>query len=123
MEDAGDNLSVTTFESSSILMVVIDNHLRSPGRLSVLTLIAFYLFFGLITYLMSQVDATQKMDRLVHDNWVRFNQSAPADDLVIVGIDDHSLEKHGRWPWSRLDQSRIVDNLACLLYTSPSPRD
>ncbi len=93
-------------------MVNIDSHLRSPGRLSVLTLIAFYLFFGLITYLMSQADATLKMDRLVHDNWVRVNQSEPASDLIIVGIDDNSLQELGRWPWSRLDQSRIIDNLA-----------
>ena len=112
LEEAGNKLSVTAFERNSIVVVVIDNHLRSPGRLSILTLVAFYLFFGIITYLMSQVDATLKMDRLVHDNWVRFNQSTPASDLVIVGIDDHSLEKHGRWPWSRLDQAKIVDNLA-----------
>lgn len=93
-------------------MAVIDHHLRSPGRLSVLTLVAFYLFFGLVTYLMNQADVTLKMDRLVHDNWVRLNQSEPAKDLVIVGIDDRSLENLGRWPWSRLDQSKIIDNLA-----------
>lgn len=92
--------------------MAIDSHLSSPGRLSILTLIAFYLFFGLITYLMTQADATLKMDRLVHDNWVRINQSAPASDLVIVGIDDNSLQKLGRWPWSRLEQSKIIDNLS-----------
>ena len=93
-------------------MAGIDHHLRSPGRLSVLTLVAFYLFFGLVTYLMNQADVTLKMDRLVHDNWVRLNQSEPARDLVIVGIDDRSLENLGRWPWSRLDQSKIIDNLS-----------
>jgi len=61
---------------------------------------------------MNQADVTLKMDRLVHDNWVRLNQSEPAKDLVIVGIDDRSLENLGRWPWSRLDQSKIIDNLA-----------
>lgn len=93
-------------------MAGIDNHLSSPGRLSIVTLVAFYLFFGVITYLMKQADVTLKMDRLVHDNWVRFNQSKPSDDLVIVGIDDRSLEKLGRWPWSRLDQAKIIDNLS-----------
>jgi len=61
---------------------------------------------------MNQADVTLKMDRLIHDNWVRFNQSMPSDDLVIVGIDDRSLQQLGRWPWSRLDQSKIIDNLA-----------
>ena len=93
-------------------MAGIDTHLSGPGRLSIATLIAFYLFFGFITFLMEQADMTLKMDRLVHDNWVRFNQSAPADDLVIVGIDDTSLQRIGRWPWSREDQSQIIDNLA-----------
>ena len=35
---------------------------------------------------------------------------------VIVDIDEKSLREIGQWPWPRTV-------LACLLYTSPSPRD
>lgn len=76
------------------------------------TLIIFYLFFGLLTWLMSHFEVTLKMDRLIHDSWVRLNQSEPAKDIVIVGIDARSVAEHGRWPWPRDDQAKIIDNLS-----------
>ncbi len=84
---------------------------RRRGRLGYWTLIAFYLFFGVLTWLMSSAEVTLKMDRLIHDNWVRLGQSEPRDDIVIVGIDANSVKTNGRWPWSRNDQALIIDNL------------
>jgi len=71
----------------------------------------FYLFFGLLAWLMNHFDVTLKMDRLIHDSWVRLNQSTPEDNIVIVGIDAYSVVEHGRWPWPRSDQATIIDNL------------
>lgn len=93
-------------------MAVIGDEVRRRGRLGYWTLIVFYLFFGLLTWLMSHFEVTLKMDRLIHDNWVRLNQSEPAKDIVIVGIDARSVAGHGRWPWSRNDQAVIIDNLS-----------
>jgi len=36
----------------------------------------------------------------------------PSPDIVIVGIDDASLEKVGRWPWSRTVMARLVERLS-----------
>ena len=33
------------------------------------------------------------------------------DDLVLVPIDDASQQVHGRWPWPRRDQAKLVDAL------------
>lgn len=85
---------------------------RRGGRLGYWTLISFFVFFGVITWLISTSEATLKMDRLIHDNWVRFGQSAPNDEFVIVGIDSNSVRSHGRWPWSRDDQAQIITNLS-----------
>lgn len=93
-------------------MSVSDSDVRRGGRFGYVTLVGFYLFFGLLTFLMHKGEVTLKMDRLIYDNWVRFNQSVPSDEFVIVGIDAKSVSAIGRWPWSRLDQARIVDNLS-----------
>lgn len=93
-------------------MAVSGEDVRRRGRLGYWTLLFFYLFFGLLTWLMNHFDVTLKMDRLIHDNWVRVNQSEPSKDIVIVGIDAHSVAEHGRWPWLRSDQAKIIDNLS-----------
>lgn len=39
--------------------------------------------------------------------------SAPIDDnLALVGIDEHSLDALGRWPWDRNLHARLIDQLA-----------
>lgn len=93
-------------------MAVSNDEVRRRGRLGYWTLIVFYLFFGLLAWLMNQFEVTLKMDRLIHDSWVRIGQSEPEDGIVIVGIDARSVAQHGRWPWSRNDQAKIIDNLS-----------
>jgi len=92
-------------------MAASDVHARREGRLGYWTLIAFYVFFGVLTWLMAKAEVTVKMDRLIYDTWVRLGQSAPSDEFVIVGIDAKSVKENGRWPWSRDDQATIIDNL------------
>ncbi|MEM7257291.1 MAG: CHASE2 domain-containing protein, partial [Pseudomonadota bacterium] len=106
-----------------------DTDAMRRGRFGYWTLIGFYLFFGLLTTLLHRGEVTQKMDRLIYDGWVRIHQSPPPDNLVIVGIDSASVERNGRWPWSRVDQATIIQKLSDsdasiilidILYSEPS---
>ena len=104
---------------------------------TLLSLGAFLLALFLLTALLMWSESTLKVDRLLHDTWVRVNQRDTPKDLVIVGIDPQSLSDYGRWPWPRSLQAELFENLGktnakgfvvdllytCLLYTSPSPRD
>lgn len=36
----------------------------------------------------------------------------PAGDIVIVAIDDESLARVGRWPWSREKIAKLIDNIS-----------
>ncbi len=36
----------------------------------------------------------------------------PSGDVVIVGIDERSVQAEGLWPWSRAKMARLVDRLA-----------
>ena len=92
-------------------MAVSTDEVRRRGRLGYWTLIVFYLFFAVLTWLMDHFEVTLKMDRLIHDSWVRISQSDPGSEIVIVGIDARSVSEHGRWPWSRNDQAKIIEQL------------
>ena len=37
--------------------------------------------------------------------------STPSSEVVILAIDDDSLKKVGRWPWSREDIARLIKGL------------
>ena len=93
------------------MTVTKDEVRRRRGRLGYRTLAVFYLFFALLTWLMNHFEVTLRMDRLIHDSWVRIGQSEPASDIVIVGIDARSVGDYGRWPWSRNDQAKIIEQL------------
>jgi adenylate cyclase len=54
----------------------------------------------------------ERLELLVYD--VRYHlhgKRAPLKEVVIVGIDDKSLEKIGRWPWDRSRIASIIDSL------------
>lgn len=71
-------------------------------------------------------------DHLVYDALMRA-EAGPADqDIVIIAIDDRSLEALGQWPWPRDLHARLIDRLAQagagpvaydVLFTEASPQD
>jgi len=101
---------------------------RRPS-ITLLSLLAFVCVLLLLTAVLLWSDSTRKLDRLLHDSWVRISQRTTPTDLVIVGIDPQSLQDHGRWPWSRSKQAELLDQLAAanvkgvvldMLYTEPA---
>ena len=75
--------------------------------------------------------ATGKVDRLLHDSWVRFGQSAVPNDIFIVAIDRKSLSAKGRWPWPRSIQAELLERMSehgaklvviDIVYDEPSER-
>lgn len=54
----------------------------------------------------------ERLELLLYD--VRYHirgKGAPPKEVVIVGIDDNSLEKIGRWPWDRSRVASMIDTL------------
>ena len=58
--------------------------------------------------------ATTRLDRLLHDSFVRLHQQEAPTDIVIAAIDPASLATLGRWPWPRETQAAAFRELARL---------
>ncbi len=81
---------------------------NSIARVSYVSLLVFYALLLLVTAVLDWARFTDKPDILIHDLWARLNKAEPPDDVVIIGIDSTSLQKIGRWPWSRDIQATLV---------------
>jgi CHASE2 domain-containing sensor protein/signal transduction histidine kinase len=58
-----------------------------------------------------------RLDRVVYDLGLTLWSRAPPPGLVIIAIDDASLQAIGRWPWRRAVHASLLERLA-----SASPR-
>ena len=55
--------------------------------------------------------AFRRLDNLVFDLGQSFVRKAIPDDIVLVAVDEASLARLGRWPWSREIHARLIDTL------------
>ena len=53
-----------------------------------------------------------RADNLVYDLLSPFSAHAPRDDIVIVAIDNRSIQELGRWPWPRARHTALLRQLA-----------
>ncbi|MCU7906980.1 MAG: CHASE2 domain-containing protein [Candidatus Thiodiazotropha sp. (ex Epidulcina cf. delphinae)] len=65
----------------------------------------------LFTCLMAASGWLWRWDLLLYDLQMGVMTRPPADDVVIVAVDEKSLEALGRWPWSRQVHAELVDRL------------
>lgn len=56
--------------------------------------------------------AGDRIDNGVYDALIGLRAPAPSDRIVLIGIDDESLARVGRWPWPRSVHTRFLDQLA-----------
>ncbi|MBI5043634.1 MAG: CHASE2 domain-containing protein [Nitrospirae bacterium] len=41
-----------------------------------------------------------------------FKQQLPAEDIIIIKIDEKSIKEIGRWPWKRDVMARLISNIS-----------
>lgn len=70
------------------------------------------LLLALVT-LLSTVPLIRDWQMRIADTFFRLAPSVQAQPkVVVVAIDDESLQRYGRWPWSRTLLARLTDTLA-----------
>jgi CHASE2 domain-containing sensor protein len=81
---------------------------------------------------LTLTEATVRADNLVYDRWVDLKRASPSEQIVVVAIDNRSIEALGRWPWPRTTHAALIDRLAeaqagavgyDVLFTEADPAD
>jgi len=65
---------------------------------------------GLLALLLA-TGVSEHVDDALYDLNMRHWTYSPGDDVVIVAIDQKSLQELGRWPWSRSLYAPLIDRL------------
>ncbi len=71
--------------------------------------VAIALLAGFAVALLAWLNVFSGSERRLRDGFYFSGKSQP--DIVIVGIDDVSLQTVGRWPWNRQTMAALVSNL------------
>ncbi|MFK8067221.1 MAG: EAL domain-containing protein [Gammaproteobacteria bacterium] len=69
------------------------------------------LFLILITAILNYSHLTQKLDNFMFDSHLNFWSRAASEDIVLVTIDDRSVDQLGRWPWPRRFHAKLLEAL------------
>jgi diguanylate cyclase (GGDEF)-like protein len=64
------------------------------------------------TAALSVTRILERVDLVLYDALLPLQATEFSDDIVVVAIDDVSLSRLGRWPWSRRLHARLMDRLA-----------
>ncbi len=67
------------------------------------------LFLLLLALALLASDWLWRWDQLIYDSQLRLWSRPSADNIVIVAIDEASLEEYGRWPWARGIHARLIE--------------
>ena len=77
-----------------------------------LTLTCLALVISLTSAFLAYMQKSEGLDWLLYDNAMSFSQLMPADDIVVIDIDDKSISQLGRWPWPRKVHATLLDKLS-----------
>ncbi len=70
------------------------------------------LFVSFLTALLTYFIPVQSADRILYDISLRNAHHRPAsDDIIIIAIDDQSLDQLGTWPWRRILHAQLLRQL------------
>ena len=61
---------------------------------------------------LSALRGLERLDLVFNDQLGRLSSPQVSPDVVIVAIDDKSLEAIGRWPWRRAIHAAVLDRIA-----------
>jgi CHASE2 domain-containing sensor protein len=70
------------------------------------------LVVSLVLFVAGGTALVQGLERMAYDWGVRASSRTPSDKVVVIAIDDESMRKIGRWPWSREVHAKMADMLA-----------
>ncbi|MGE0098663.1 MAG: CHASE2 domain-containing protein [Hydrogenophaga sp.] len=83
---------------------------RRPTRWLEWCLLSALLLSGVAA--LSALRSLERIDLVINDQLGRLNSPPVSSDVIIVAIDDKSLEAIGRWPWRRAIHAAALNRIA-----------
>lgn len=65
----------------------------------------------LLAWAIQSSSAVQLTNNYVYDRLISLQEREPDPSIVIIAVDDYSLQTLGRWPWSREIHQRLFESL------------
>lgn len=69
------------------------------------------LILSLLTLFFTATHLLERVDHIFYDVGQVFSAKNPPKDIVIIAIDEHSLDAIGKWPWRRTVHAQLLDIL------------
>lgn len=86
----------------------------------------------IILLLLQATSVPDRLDFWLYDSLITANPATASDDIVLVAIDELSIDRLGRWPWPRTTHARLIEKLDAagartivfdILFPDPAPDD
>jgi CHASE2 domain-containing sensor protein/two-component sensor histidine kinase len=74
--------------------------------------LAIFLLSSALATLLTFANWTGRADNIIYDALAKVAAHGAGDDIVIVGIDNRSIEALGRYPWPRQVHAQLLQGLA-----------
>jgi len=73
--------------------------------------LVLWLSIIICTMVVIQQDWLWRLNNVIYDAQLRLWERPAPDNIIIIGIDEYSLQHLGRWPWSRDKYAKLLDVL------------
>lgn len=83
----------------------------SLRRFQLNDLVSSALILLVLTFVIHTTQIFSRVDNLIFDYGQKVKTTAPPDDVILIAIDQDSLMKIGRWPWSRAVHAQLLQRL------------
>jgi len=86
----------------------------------------------LMVIALAATGLTVRADNIVYDRVQAWRAPAPSDKIIVIAMDNRSLQALGKWPWPRRVHAQLLTQLAKthpkaiaydVLFPEPSPED
>ena len=86
--------------------------LKKHPKIWIHTLSSLFIAILMVAIFLTQQEYYQKADSILRDYIFKFRGEQPASgNVVIVDVDEKSLQKYGQWPWPRDIIAKLIDNI------------
>lgn len=98
-------------DKKSKIKTFSQNTYTSPSQLVAWIYYVIPLLVAVFVFFASNYHWLRSPDNFIFDVLLPIKKIQPAEDIVIVEIDQQSIDTFGRWPWSRAIHSKLIDTL------------